>query len=70
MEPSLILTYILIVLSLIIGPLIIVLLYKAIQILSKVEEVISYIDHIRELVEMWEQLPLELLKKFMSFWSK
>lgn len=70
MEPSLILTYILIVLSLIIGPLIIVLLYKAIQIVSKVEEVMSYIDHVRRLVEMWEQLPLELLKKLMNFWSK
>lgn len=70
MEPSTILTYIFIVFSLIIGPLIIVLLYKAIQIVSRVEEIMAYIDHVRELIEMWEQLPLEFLKKFMNFWSK
>lgn len=70
MEPTIILVYILIVFALIIGPLLVIVLYKAIRILSKMEEVISYIDHVRELIEMWEQIPFTFLKKIMNLWIK
>jgi len=70
MEPSFILTYILIALSLIIGPMVIVMLYKMIRILSKIEKTMLFVDHVRDLLETWERLPLELVKKCMNFWTK
>ncbi len=70
MEPSFILTYILIALSLIIGPMIIVMLYKMIRILSKIEKTMLFVDHVRDLLETWERLPMELVKKCMNFWTK
>ncbi len=70
MEPSFILTYILIALSLIIGPMVIVMLYKMIRILSKIEKTMLFVDHVRDLLETWERLPMELVKKCMNFWTK
>lgn len=70
MEPTLLLVYILIFFSVIIGPLMIIALYKSIRILSKLEEVIGYIDHIRELLEAWEMIPFNFIKKLMTYWSK
>lgn len=70
MEASLILTYILIFFSVIIGPMLIIVLYKMIRILSKAEEVIEYIDHIREILEAWEMIPFNFIKKVISYWSK
>ena len=70
MDASLILTYILIFFSLIIGPMLVVVLYKIIRILSEVEEVVLYIEHIRKIFETWEQIPFALLKKLSDFWTK
>lgn len=70
MEPSIILTYILIVFSLIIGPLLVIMLYKIIRILSEVEDIMLFIAHLREVIEMWERIPFDLLKKFTNFWTR
>jgi|GEM_PF-5564630 len=50
--------------------MLIIALYKVIRILSKVEEVIGYIDHIREILEAWEMIPFNFIKKLISYWSK
>lgn len=70
MEPSLLLTYILIVFSLIIGTLLSIVLCRLARILEKVEETVNYIDHVRGLLETWEQIPFNLIRKVISYLSK
>lgn len=50
--------------------MLIIALYKSIRILSKLEELIGYIDHIREILEAWEMIPFNFIKKLISYWSK
>ncbi len=70
MDTRFILDIILIIFSTVIGTLLALVLHRVYMILGRVENTLDYIDHVREIVEMWERIPLELLKKFMNFWSK
>lgn len=70
MDTKLILDIVLIVFSVIVGSLLSLVLYRLFVILGRVERTLEYIDHIREVLQMWERIPFELLKKFTSFWSK
>lgn len=70
MDTKLILDIILIVFSTIVGTLLSLVLYRLYIILGRVEKTIEFIDHIREMLEMWERIPFELLKKLTSFLTK
>ncbi|MDD2891880.1 MAG: hypothetical protein PHQ95_02855 [Candidatus Gracilibacteria bacterium] len=70
MDTQLILDSILIFFSVIIGTLLSLVLYRAFIILGKVEKIMEFIDQIREMLEMWERIPFELLKKITNFLSK
>lgn len=70
MDTRLILDIIFIIFSIIIGTLFSAVLYRVFIILGRVEKTLEYIDHIREILEMWERIPFDILKKLTSFWSK
>ncbi|MFA6091031.1 MAG: hypothetical protein WC774_04640 [Candidatus Gracilibacteria bacterium] len=70
MDTRLILDIIFIVFSIIIGTLLSAVLYRVLIILRRVEKTLEYIDHIREILEMWERIPFDLLKKLTSFFMK
>lgn len=70
MDTQLILDSILIFFSVIVGTLLSLVLYRAFIILGKVEKIMEFIDQIRKMLEMWERIPLELLKKITNFLSK
>lgn len=70
MDTKLILDIILIVFSTIVGTLLSLVLYRLYIILGRVEKTIEFIDHIREMLEMWERIPFEILKKLTSFLTK
>jgi len=70
MDTRLILDIIFIVFSIIIGTLLSAVLYRVFIILGRVEKTLEYIDHIREILEMWERIPFDLLKKLTNFFMK
>ncbi len=70
MDTTLILNIIFIVFSIIIGTLLSLVLYRAYIILGRVEKTLEYVDHIREMIAMWEQIPFEIIKKIAGFFSK
>ena len=70
MDTGLILDIIFIVFSIVIGTLLSVVLYRVFIILGRVEKTLEYIDHIRNILEMWERIPFDLLKKLTSFFMK
>jgi len=70
MDTKLILDIVLITFSVIVGTLLSLVLYRAFIILGRVEKAMEFIDHVREMLEMWERIPFELLKKLTSFLSK
>ena len=67
MDTALILDIVLITFSVIVGTLLSLVLYRLYIILGRVEKTMEFIDHIREMLEMWERIPFELLKKLTSF---
>jgi hypothetical protein len=70
MDTKLILDIVLITFSVIVGILLSLVLYRAFIILGKVEKIMEFIDQIREMLEMWERIPFEILKKLTSFLTK
>ncbi|NCP76568.1 hypothetical protein GW819_00430 [Candidatus Gracilibacteria bacterium] len=70
MDTKFILDIVLITFSVIVGTLLSLVLYRAFIILGRVEKTMEFIDHVREMLEMWERIPFELLKKLTSFLSK
>ena len=70
MDTKLILDIIFIVFSVIIGTLLSLVLYRAYIILGRVEKAVEFVDHIREMLEMWERIPFELLKKVSGYFTK
>lgn len=70
MDTRLILDFILIFFSVVIGTLLSLVLYRLFLILGKIERTLEFIDHIREMLEMWERIPFEILKKITSFLTK
>ncbi|HBB27088.1 TPA: hypothetical protein DCZ36_01150 [Candidatus Gracilibacteria bacterium] len=70
MDTQLILDIVLIVFSIIVGTLLSLVLFRLYIILGRVEKTMEFIDHIREMLEMWERIPFELLKKLTSFLTK
>lgn len=70
MDTKLILDIVLIVFSVIVGTLLSLVLYRIFVILGRVERALEYIDHVRDILQMWERIPFELLKKLTSFWTK
>lgn len=70
MDTALILDIVLITFSVIVGTLLSLVLYRLYIILGRVEKTMEFIDHIREMLEMWERIPFELLKKLTSFLTK
>lgn len=70
MDTQLILDIVLITFSIIVGTLLSLVLYRLYIILGRVEKTMEFIDHIREMLEMWERIPFELLKKLTSFLTK
>lgn len=70
MDTRLILDFILIFFSVVIGTLLSLVLYRMFLILGKIERTLEFIDHIREMLEMWERIPFEILKKITSFLTK
>lgn len=70
MEPITILIYIAIVFSVIIGTLLSLVLFRLLRILTKADHVLDYIDHVRNLLERWEQLPFRLLQSLFEKFVK
>ncbi|MDD5377242.1 MAG: hypothetical protein PHH16_03935 [Candidatus Gracilibacteria bacterium] len=70
MDTKLILDIILITFSLIIGTLLSLVLFRLYIILGRIEKTMEFIDHIREILEMWERIPFEILKKLTNFLTK
>lgn len=70
MDTQIILDIILIVFTTIVGTLLSLVLYRAYIILGRVEKTMEFIDHIREMLEMWERIPFEILKKISNFFTK
>jgi len=70
MDTKLILDIVLITFSVIVGTLLSLVLYRLFIILGRVEKTMEFIDHIREMLEMWERIPFEILKKLTSFLTK
>lgn len=70
MDTQLILDIVLITFSIIVGTLLSLVLYRTYIILGRVEKTMEFIDHIREMLEMWERIPFELLKKLTNFLTK
>lgn len=71
MEPINILIYLSIFFLVITGPLAILVLFRLARILGRLDRVTEYVDHVRGLLEQWEQLPLKLLEGvFGKFFDK
>ncbi len=70
MDTRLILDIIFIIFSIVIGTLLSAVLYRVFIILGRVEKTLEYIDHMREILEMWERIPFDILKKLTSFFMK
>ncbi|MDD5198096.1 MAG: hypothetical protein PHN60_04540 [Candidatus Gracilibacteria bacterium] len=70
MDTKLILDIVLITFSIIVGTLLSLVLYRLYIILGRVEKTMEFVDHIREMLEMWERIPFELLKKLTNFLTK
>lgn len=70
MDTKLILDIVLITFSIIVGTLLSLVLYRAYIILGRVEKAMEFVDHIREMLEMWERIPFEILKKITGFLTK
>lgn len=70
MDTQLILDIVLIAFSIIVGTLLSLVLFRLYIILGRVEKTMEFIDHIREMLEMWERIPFEILKKLTNFLTK
>lgn len=62
MEPVTILIYVSIVFICILWTFLSIILYRIVRILNKIDRIFSYIEHVRDLFESWEQIPIRFFK--------
>lgn len=66
MDPVTILLWIAVVFSIVIWVLLTLVLIRLLRILTAVDRIMSYVDHVREIIQIWENWPIELGKKLLS----
>ena len=66
MEPITLLIYVAIIFIIVVGTLLSLVLFRLLGILTKTDHVFGYIDHVRGLLESWEQIPIKLLQKIFG----
>lgn len=62
MEPITILIYLSIVFVCIIGTLLSIILFRLVRVFNKIDRIITYGEHISDLLESWEQIPIKFFK--------
>lgn len=70
MEPITILIIVSTIFIIIIWTLLSIILFKFLRIINKVTQIIDYIDHIRDLLQTWESIPIKFITKIIKriFW--
>jgi hypothetical protein len=67
MDPVTILLWIAVVFSVIIGTLLVFVLIRLLRILTALDRILTYVDHVRDLMQMWETWPIEIGKRILGF---
>lgn len=70
MEPINILIYVSTIVIAVVGTLLSISLYRIAKILTKVDKITDYIEHVKWIIETWEQLPIKFITKLINKFFK
>ncbi|MDD2566046.1 MAG: hypothetical protein PHZ26_05285 [Candidatus Gracilibacteria bacterium] len=70
MEPINILIYVSTIVIAVVGTLLSISLYRIAKILTKVDKITDYIEHVKGIIETWEQLPIKFITKLINKFFK
>lgn len=64
------LQYLLLILSLVAVIYFIAVLFRFNRVLMRLESIIEYVDHVREILELWEGIPKLIIKEIIGYFKK